>query len=198
MRPIQTDAEETKLRQVIQTNWASHLPEFELGLSTGLRKGSQYALTWEMVDWEGRMLNIPTSKNGERLHIPLNAAALAALKLVYQMATALAGSFSPPRQATRWRTGGHWFAQAVEKAGIADFHGHDLRPTFATRLRMKCTALEDIADLLGHKSLTLRKRYSHLGPNKLHEVVSCLDSANSTPAAPEPASASSAPSRYVN
>jgi len=53
MRPIQTDAEETKLRQVIQTNWPSHLPEFELGLSTGLRKRSQYALTWEMVDWEG-------------------------------------------------------------------------------------------------------------------------------------------------
>ena len=56
------DAEEKKFRQVIQTNWPSHLPEFELGLSTGLRKGSQYALTWEMVDWEGRMLNIPTSK----------------------------------------------------------------------------------------------------------------------------------------
>ncbi len=30
------------------------------------------------------MLNIPPSKNGERLQIPLNAAALAALKLVYQ------------------------------------------------------------------------------------------------------------------
>src|SRR6266851_6767838 len=56
------DAEEKKFRQVIQTSWPSHLPEFELGLSTGLRKGSQYALTWEMVDWEGRMLNIPTSK----------------------------------------------------------------------------------------------------------------------------------------
>jgi len=159
------DAEEKKFRQVIQTSWPSHLPEFELGLSTGLRKGSQYGLTWEMVDWEGRMLNIPTSKNGERLHIPLNAAALAALKLVHQrLATALAGSFSPPRQATRWRTGG----------------------------------FEDIADLLGHKSLTMSKRYSHLGPNKLHEVVSRLDSANSTPAAREPASASGVPSRYVN
>jgi integrase len=93
-----TDAEQKKFRQVIQTNWPSHLPEFELGLSTGLRKGSQYGLTWEMVDWEGRMLNIPTSKNGERLHIPLNAAALAALKLVHQrLATVLAWSFSPPR-----------------------------------------------------------------------------------------------------
>ena len=39
-----------------------------------------YSLTWEMVDWNGRMLHIPTSKNGEPLHVPLNQAALTALK----------------------------------------------------------------------------------------------------------------------
>jgi hypothetical protein len=37
---------------------------------------------------------------------------------------------------------------------------------------MKGVPLEDIADLLGHKSLTMTRRYAHLGPNKLHEVVS--------------------------
>jgi hypothetical protein len=39
---------------------------------------------------------------------------------------------------------------------------------------MKGTPLEDIADLLGHKSLTMTKPYAHLGPNKLHTVVSLL------------------------
>jgi len=39
---------------------------------------------------------------------------------------------------------------------------------------MKGTPLEDIADLLGHKSLTMTRRYAHLGPNKLHGVVSLL------------------------
>jgi hypothetical protein len=38
---------------------------------------------------------------------------------------------------------------------------------------MKGAALEDIADLLGHKSLTMTRRYAHLGPNKLHKVVCC-------------------------
>ena len=39
---------------------------------------------------------------------------------------------------------------------------------------MKGAPLEDIADLLGHKSLTMTRRYAHLGPNKLHAVVSLL------------------------
>jgi len=39
---------------------------------------------------------------------------------------------------------------------------------------MKGTPLEAIADLLGHKSLAMTRRYAHLGPNKLHAVVSLL------------------------
>jgi hypothetical protein len=57
--------------------------EFDLAIGSWLRKGSMYSLAWEMVDWSGRMVNLPTSKNGEPLHIPLNANALAALKAVY-------------------------------------------------------------------------------------------------------------------
>jgi hypothetical protein len=39
---------------------------------------------------------------------------------------------------------------------------------------MKGTPLEDIADLLGHKSLAMTKRYAHLGPSRLHQLVSRL------------------------
>lgn len=110
------------MRKIIEADYPEHLPEFELAISTGLRKGSMYGLTWEMVDWTGRMLNIPTSKNknGEALHIPLDGA----------------------------------------------------KP-------------EDIGELLGHKNLTMTKRYVHLGPNRLHDVVASLNS-HSTPVAPEP------------
>jgi hypothetical protein len=37
-----TDAEEKKLREVIQSNWPEHMPEFNLAINTGLRKGSMY------------------------------------------------------------------------------------------------------------------------------------------------------------
>jgi hypothetical protein len=65
---------------VVGRDYPEHLTELELALTTELRMGYLYGLTWEMVDWSRRMLNIPTSKNGEAIHIPLNNAAMADLK----------------------------------------------------------------------------------------------------------------------
>src|ERR1700731_2304419 len=81
-----TVEEEKKLRKVINAKWASHMPELDLAINTGLRKGSQYSLTWEMVDWNGRMLNVPRTKNEEPIHVPLNDAAIAALRVVHARA----------------------------------------------------------------------------------------------------------------
>ena len=57
--------------------------ELDLAINTGLRKGSQYGLTWDMVDWKNRMLDIPRTKNEEALCVPLNDAAVAALRAVH-------------------------------------------------------------------------------------------------------------------
>jgi integrase len=59
-----------------------------------------------------------------------------------------------PRRVNRLKNGRHWFDEAVMEAEIKNFRWHDLRDTFASRLQMKGAQLEDIADLLGHKSLT--------------------------------------------
>ena len=106
--------------------------------------------------------------------MPLNDAAISALK------TVLNGGNGKGRVFTSLKTGDplenvrHWFDDAVVEAKLKNFHWHDLRHTFASWLRMKGAPLEDIADLLGHKSLTMTRRYAHLGPNKLHAVVSLL------------------------
>jgi integrase len=173
LKPLKT--EEERLRAVVQRDYPEHLAEFELVASTGLRMGSMYGLTWEMVDWNGRMLNIPTSKNGEALHIPLNTGAMAALKTVYQCEGKSGRIFRSKKTGEPLENWRHWIGKAVRKAGTTRFRGHDLRHTFATKLRMKGAKLEDIGDLLGHKSLTMTKRYSHLGPNQLHEVAALLD-----------------------
>jgi hypothetical protein len=57
-----TEEEEKKLRKIIEAKWASHLPELELAINIGLRKGSQYGLTWDMVDWTGRLLRASRSE----------------------------------------------------------------------------------------------------------------------------------------
>jgi integrase len=167
--------EEKKLRKVIKAKWPSHMPELDLAINTGIRKGSQYGLTWEMVDLNGKMLNIPRTKNEEPIHVPLNDAAIAALKVVHRKGSGRGRVFKSAKTGEPLENGRHWFDDAVVEAKLKNFHWHDLRHTFASRLRMKGAPLEDIADLLGHKSLTMTRRYAHLGPNRLHAVVSLLD-----------------------
>jgi integrase len=81
-----TEEEEKKLRKVIQAKWPSHVPELDVAINIGIRKGSQYGLTWGMVDWKSRELHIPNTetKNGEPLHVPLNDTAIAAFKMVFE------------------------------------------------------------------------------------------------------------------
>jgi integrase len=195
LKPLKT--EEARLRAVIEHDYLEHLPEFELALNSGLRKGSMYSLTWAMVDWTGRMLNIPTSKNGEALHISLNNAALAALENVHQRGEKLGRVFQSEKTGEPLASSRRWFEKAVIQAGIKDFVWHDLRHCFATKLRMKGAKLEDISELRGHKSLTMTKRYSHLGPNQLHEIAALLNS-DSTPVAPATEAAIQASPSFVN
>jgi integrase len=56
---------------------------------------------------------------------------------------------------TAWET-------AVCKAGLEDFRFHDLRHTTASYLRIHGHSLEDIGDVLGHRNLTVTRRYAHL------------------------------------
>jgi len=177
-----TVEEEKKLRKVIEAKWPLHVPELDLAINTGIRKGSQYSLTWDMVDFKGRMLNIPLTKNEEPIHVPLNDVAIAALKLVHGRGGCSGRVFQSAKTGEPLENGRHWFDDAVIEAGIKNFRWHDLRHTFASRLRMQGAPLEDIADLLGHKSLTMTRRYAHLGPNKLHAVVSLLGASATTSA----------------
>ncbi len=127
-----------------------------------------------MVDFSGRMLNIPRTKNEEPIHVSLNDAAMAALRAAHEQSDGRGRVFQSEKTGKPLKNGRHWFDDAVTEARIKNFHWHDLRHTFASRLRMKGAPPEDIADLLGHKSLTMTRRYAHLGPNKLHAVVSRL------------------------
>jgi integrase len=128
-----------------------------------------------MVDWEARTLHIPCTKNEEAIHVPLNDAAVAALKVVFERVTGKGRVFQTIRTGDPLENSRHWFEDAMVEAKLKNFHWHDLGRTFASRLRMKGAPLEDIADLLGHKSLTMARRYAHLGPNRLHAVVSLLE-----------------------
>jgi site-specific recombinase XerD len=63
----------------------------------------------------------------------------------------------------------------LEKAGISNFHFHDLRHTFASYLRQNGVDLHTISNLLGHKDLRMTKRYAHLNVDSLRSAMSKLN-----------------------
>jgi len=67
------------------------------------------------------------------------------------------------------------FKTALRKAKIRDFHFHDLRHTFASHLVMAGVDITTVKELLGHKTLTMTLRYSHLAPSHKVKAVDILD-----------------------
>lgn len=155
--------EEHALRAIIQKNYLHHEAELDLALNTGLRKSEQYSLTWDCVDFDRRQLSVPRSKNGEARHIPLNDAAIAALRIaerykngiLYVFLNGAGGRLHSPRL---------WFDAAVEDAKLKDFTWHCLRHTFASRLVMAGVDLRTVQELMGHKTIQMTVRYAHLAP----------------------------------
>src|SRR5512136_1197972 len=69
----------------------------------------------------------------------------------------------------------HSFTSACRKAGITDFRFHDLRHTYASHLAMRGVHIRALQELLGHKTLAMTQRYSHLAPELLQNAVKLLD-----------------------
>jgi integrase len=63
------------------------------------------------------------------------------------------------------------FVRAVARAKLADFHFHDTRHTAASYLAMDGASLAEIAEVLGHKTLSMVRRYAHLSESHTAGVV---------------------------
>jgi integrase len=99
-----------------------------------------YGLDWEDVDLARRFLRVRRGKNGDPRYVRLNTVALKALTELQK-----AGDSGPvirSRVGEALQSPRHWFEKALADAGIENFHWHDLRHTFASRLAMAGVGIE--------------------------------------------------------
>ncbi len=67
------------------------------------------------------------------------------------------------------------FKAAVVRSGLQDFRFHDLRHTFSSQVIMRGGSLKDVQELLGHKTMTMTLRYSHLSSDHKRNAVNLLN-----------------------
>jgi len=167
-----SEDEEKRIREAFVAD--VHEWEFDLALNTGMRRGEQFGLKWKDVNWDAQQLTV-RGKTGVR-HVTANAEALAALRKMQQI-TGSTPYVSPDRDEDHVRDWRRWLEDAVKKAGVDNFHWHDLRHTFASRLVMKGVDIRTVQTLLGHKNITMTMRYAHLSTDHRHAAVAKLSEA---------------------
>ena len=129
-------------------------------LYTGMRRGEIERLRWQDINFERDTITIPKSKTGEGRTIPLEAPLKRLLETWSRTGELVLGSFTHKKA----------FMTACRRAGLKDFHFHDLRHTYASWKAMAGVDPLTLSALLGHKTLAMVKRYAHLAPEHLERA----------------------------
>lgn len=147
-------------------------------LCTGARKSEILKLTLKDLCFERQVAILWETKNKETRKIPIVTHLMDVLKIHLewreQHVNRIPGGsiFLFPREDGQlpidirkaWEN-------ARDKAGIIDFRFHDLRHSAASYLAMSGASQLEIAEVLGHKTLQMVKRYSHLSEDHTRDVV---------------------------
>lgn len=152
-------------------------PAFVVALSTGARQAEVMNLRWNQVDFPRCtiLLRDGETKNGTGRVLPLTGEALDLLRgrakvrdlhddRVFPV-PATTDAFGSLR--TAWKA-------ALSRAQVENFHWHDLRHTAASYLTMAGVGPMEVAKVLGHKTLAMTARYSHLSPERTVELGDVL------------------------
>lgn len=131
-------------------------PLIVLAIETAMRQGEMLSLTWNDVDLEKRIAHLDMTKNGESRDVPLSSRALDALEALKQQQ--IDDRVVPSTKSGVQQAWGHLRA----RAGLSDFHFHDLRHEAVSRLLERGLNVIETATISGHKELRMLQRYSHL------------------------------------
>jgi integrase len=177
--------EEDALRAVIRSRCPDKEPEFDLSLHLGCRRSNLYGqhnarrtpmapLQWSDVNLDFRVVTFKRSKSGKPYRVPINHTALAAFKNLLERSDGTGAVIRRPSGRELFSSR-RWFESCLEEAKIENFRWHDIRHTFASRLRAENVQIEDIRYLLGHGAKSVTERYAHANLDVLRQAIRRLD-----------------------
>lgn len=152
-----------------------------LSLHTGMRAGEMFSLKWSHIDIENGLIHIADPKN-KRSRKAFMTSTIKDMFASYEVG-------KPEDFVYRSRRGkqikevSHTFDRVVKdlkiNEGITDPRQkvvfHTLRHTFASWLAIQGTPILTIKELMGHQSLAMTERYSHLSPDHKKQAVEGIE-----------------------
>ena len=143
-----------------------------VAITTGARRGEITNIRLKDVDFMAKRILLPITKNGKPRSLFLAGCALNLICTISENAKPKqVYLFASPRDISRsndfrtaWRT-------ALKNAELTDFKFHDLRHSAASFFALNGAGLHQIAEILGHSSLHVTKRYTHLLETETAKVV---------------------------
>lgn len=170
------DEERAKLLQACNESHNSFLYTIViLALSTGMRQAEILTLTWKTVDLAKGRVTLYETKNGDIRQVAVTGHALELLERLDKLRRLDTQYLFPGKLPNKPIDIRSAWENAVKKAGIADLRFHDLRHSCASYLAMNGASLAEIAEVLGHKTLSMVKRYAHLSENHTAGVLSRMN-----------------------
>lgn len=165
-----SDAERKALLRACKASvWPRLYVLVMMGLTTGARRGELEALRWRDVDLERAEASVLRSKNGDKKVLPLVPVVVEELRRFKGApGTLLFPSRRRPDVAFNFTPAWH---KALKDAAVKNFRLHDLRHSCASALAQSGATLLEIADVLGHRQLSVTKRYSHLATSHKRELI---------------------------
>ncbi|HTP28765.1 MAG TPA: site-specific integrase [Anaeromyxobacteraceae bacterium] len=158
-------------------------------VKTGLRVGELLALKWEDVDLIAGQLVVRRTlwqnqegppKGGRDRTVPLSDEAIATLKAHRHLRGPYVFCQPDGSRLTHSRVK-DVVPSACRRACLAKrITTHGLRHSFASHLVMRGASLKAVQELLGHESIEMTLRYSHLAPSVKRDAVQLLDSPKGT------------------
>ncbi len=145
----------------------------ETALLTGMRKGEILPLKWEQIR-NGFIYLQQHIKTDEARQIPV-CGRLAELFMEIRKEQGLKSPWVFTYQGKPVEDCKTAFNAALKRAGIRDFHFHDLRHTAASHLVMRGASLKEVQEILGHKTMTMTLRYAHLSQEHKRETIDLLN-----------------------